>query len=108
MFTKFLLFPPRFLFTLKARAPASNGEAVADYVAQFRDESVELAQSALRWRTSRADAAEVAAIDRKAVARLYLNFIDRYESELRQLGAPELADRFLNYRRVCTSAGGLS
>ncbi len=82
LFSKFLLLPPRCIYTLEKRSPASTNEAVAYYCSQYHDPSSQIVEKALAWRRKRPSYQEVSAIPKTSIRLIYENFFQRYEKTL--------------------------
>lgn len=98
MLTKLLLFPARLLFTAKVRRPASNEEAVNDYLSAYDDETSKLVAWSYRLRKSKDPLADQEALNQRALLNLYLRYISFYIDELNRLELFDFGNQFQDYR----------
>jgi hypothetical protein len=96
--TKVVLFPVRFLFTAATGQVGTNALAAGHYATSAHAPAAELVTAALAWRREPAPDDEAAALLRRELVPLYLQYIDDHIARLQAAGRHRLAGRFRTWR----------
>lgn len=97
--TKFVLFPVRFLYSVRTGRVGTNHDAVNHYLEDANAPSTTLVKSALAWRTAPpTDQAATAELLINEMLPLYLYYIDEHVKRLDGLGEHGLATEFRQWR----------
>ena len=97
--TKTVLFPVRFLFTAATGRVGTNEAAVTHYLSRGAARSPDLVAAAFGWRvTPPHDGHAAEKLLGRELLPLYLEYIDDHTTRLADLGRPDLAARFSDWR----------
>ena len=98
--TKFVLFPPRFIYLAETGHVAGNEESVKFYAVRYNGMDAELVRCAFAWRMNGLpdNLSKVSEALSSGLGNLYCRFIDTYIERMRPYQEDELESRLMDWK----------